>query len=67
VNDIGDGNTSPDWEITGDHTVNLRAERSGANKAGRIYTITVQATDAAGNRSDSKTAKVTVPHDKGNH
>lgn len=58
----GDGNTSPDWQITGDHTVNLRAERSGKNKAGRIYTITIQATDEAGNLSETKTVKVTVPH-----
>ena len=68
VNGTGDGNTSPDWEITGDHTVNLRAERSGKNKAGRIYTITVRAADAAGNLSDSRTVRVTVPHSQGgNH
>ena len=65
VNGNGDGNTSPDWEITGDHTVNLRAERSGRNKAGRIYTVTVRAADATGNLSDSSTVSVTVPHDKG--
>jgi len=38
---IGSGNTAPDWEITGDATANLRAERSGKNKAGRIYTIVI--------------------------
>lgn len=64
VNDRGDGNTSPDWTITGDHTVNLRAERSGRGN-GRIYTITVQATDAAGNVSELKTVTVTVPHSRG--
>lgn len=41
VNGQGDGDTSPDWIITGDHTVLLRAERSG-NGNGRIYTITVE-------------------------
>jgi endo-1,4-beta-xylanase len=36
--------------ITADHTVSLRAERSGTGN-GRIYTITVRATDASGNMS----------------
>lgn len=49
VNDVGDGNTSPDWEITGPMKVNLRAERSGSQD--RIYTITIQATDDSGNSS----------------
>lgn len=65
VNGQGDGNTSPDWEITGDHTVNLRAERSGRNRAGRVYTITVRAADAAGNLSESRIVRVLVPHDQG--
>jgi hypothetical protein len=64
VNGHGDGNTSPDWTITGDHTVNVRAERSG-NGHGRIYTITVQATDAAGNVSEPKSVTVSVPHSQG--
>lgn len=59
VNGLGDGNTSPDWQITGDHAVSLRSERSG--KFGdRIYTITIRATDLAGNRSTA-TTRVTVP------
>lgn len=61
----GSGNTSPDWVITGDHTVSLRAERSGKDKEGRIYTIKVQATDEAGNKSAPRTVTVTVPHDQG--
>ncbi len=61
----GSGNTSPDWQITGDHTLQLRAERSGKG-SGRVYTITVVATDAAGNKSVPKTVTVTVPHDQGN-
>jgi hypothetical protein len=64
VDGQGDGHTSPDWMITGDHTVKLRAERSGKGN-GRIYTITVQATDAAGNVSELKSVTVTVPHSHG--
>lgn len=61
----GSGNTAPDWKITGDHTLKLRAERSGRNKAGRIYTIKVQATDDAGNKSEPATVTVKVPHNQG--
>jgi M6 family metalloprotease-like protein len=63
VNGLGDGNTTPDWKITGDLTVKLRAERSGNGK-GREYTLTVECTDACGN-SSTRTTKVAVPHDKG--
>ncbi len=62
-NGTGDGNTSPDWEITGDLTLSLRAERSG-NGNGRIYTVTVECTDATG-LTTTKTVTVTVPHDQG--
>ncbi|MGZ4962617.1 MAG: hypothetical protein ACXWKG_02470 [Limisphaerales bacterium] len=65
INGRGDGNTSPDWIITGDLALLLRAERSGPNKNGRIYTITVQCTDALGN-STTTNVLVTVPHDNGN-
>lgn len=60
---LGDGDTAPDWEITGDLTVNLRAERSGSG-SGRIYTITVECTDDSENGSIASVG-VTVPHDKG--
>jgi len=63
VNGLGDGDTSPDWEITGNLAVNLRAERSGKGN-GRVYTNTVACTDASGN-SSTKTVAVTVPHDQG--
>jgi hypothetical protein len=63
VNGLGDGDTAPDWQITGLLTVNLRAERSGRGN-GRTYTITVQCTDASGN-SATKTVTVTVPKSQG--
>jgi len=62
VNGIGDGDTAPDWQITGDLTVNLRAERSGKH-SGRVYTIMVQCTDGFENNT-TKTMTVTVPHYK---
>lgn len=62
VNGKGDGNTSTDWEVLDAHRVRLRSERSG-NATGRIYTITITATDAAGNTT-VKTVNVTVPHNQ---
>ena len=63
INGQGDGNTSPDWLISGDGKLQLRAERSGGG-SGRIYTITVEATDEAGN-SSTGTTEVIVPHSNG--
>jgi CHRD domain len=63
VNGIGDGNTSPDWLITGDLTVELRAERSGHGN-GRIYTIKLDIEDEVGNKVTRETT-VKVPHDMG--
>jgi hypothetical protein len=54
----------PDWVITGDLTLQLRAERAG-NGGGRVYTITVESKDAAGNVSTG-TVTVTVPKNQGN-
>jgi hypothetical protein len=53
--DAGDAKTSPDWLITGPLTAQLRAERTSG--VDRIYTIVVQAMDAAGG---STTATVQV-------
>jgi hypothetical protein len=63
INGLGDGNTSPDWQVVNAHTVQLRAERSGTAD-GRVYTIAISATDAAGNITTS-TVQVTVAHDQG--
>jgi hypothetical protein len=60
ANGNGDGNTAEDWEITGPLTLKLRAERAGGGN-GRIYTITVESRDAAGNIS-LRTTTVAVPH-----
>lgn len=62
---VGSGNTARDWKITGDDTALVRAERSGKNKAGRIYNITLQATDGSGNKSAPRRVSVTVAHDQG--
>jgi hypothetical protein len=59
VNSGEDGDTGPDWQIVNNHLVKLRAERSGVG-TGRIYTITIRCTDAAGNHT-FKTVTVSVP------
>jgi len=63
VNALGDGNTSPDWIVTGASTLLLRAERSGTG-TGRVYTVGTTCTDAAGNGTTGSTT-VLVPHDQG--
>ena len=63
VKDVGNRKGEPDWEITGDLSVNLRAKKTGAGSA-RIYTIVVQCADAAGNKSIGQT-RVLVPHSLG--
>jgi hypothetical protein len=65
---LGSGDIGPDWtqpiidQTTGMIYLQLRAERSGRGK-GRIYTITITATDCSGNISTAK-VKIRVPHDK---
>ncbi|KAF0246144.1 MAG: hypothetical protein FD180_975 [Planctomycetota bacterium] len=59
---LGDGDTPVDWELTGGLTLKLRAERSGKGD-GRVYTITVACTDAAGNTSHAA-VEVKVPKSK---
>jgi rhamnogalacturonan endolyase len=59
VNGADDGNTAPDWQITGPLSVDLRAERSETG-TGRVYTIQVEGRDAAGNTT-LQTVSVSVP------
>jgi hypothetical protein len=61
-NGSGDGDTDSDIVVNADGTLSLRAERS-AKGSGRVYTVTYQATDIAGNTTTAS-ATVTVPHDK---
>ena len=68
-NELGDGDTSPDWtepvidQVIGVITLQLRAERSGSGN-GRVYTIRVTATDTSGNSSYGD-VNIIVPHDQG--
>jgi len=59
VNGVGDGDTAPDWEITGPLSLRLRAERS-ASGPGRTYTVTVECVDGSGLTSRTSVA-VMVP------
>lgn len=46
-------------------SIYLEASRKGQDKDGRLYTLTVSATDKSGNVSTA-TAQIIVPHDMGN-
>ena len=56
VNGVADGDTDPDWEIMDNHHIRLRAERA-SNGNGRIYTITITASDGC---NDAVTASTQV-------
>jgi hypothetical protein len=68
IEDLGDGETEPDFtepaidQDNGIISLQLRAERSGGG-SGRIYLITVTATDESGNVSTAE-VEIIVPHDK---
>jgi uncharacterized repeat protein (TIGR01451 family) len=62
VDGTGDGDTAPDWQVMDDHHVRLRAERAGTS-SGRVYTITITATDSV-NQSGHGTTAVRVAHDR---
>lgn len=61
VRGSGSGQSDPDWEMTGDLSVNLRAERAGRGH-GRTYTIETECTDSSGNVTVGR-SEVQVPHD----
>jgi hypothetical protein len=52
-----------DAQVTGPMSVSLRADRAGSGD-GRVYTVTVECKDDAGNAS-RKDVAVNVPHDQG--
>jgi hypothetical protein len=52
-----------DWEVKDNGEVWLRAERD-SDGDGRVYTVTVTASDESGNQATA-TIQVTVPHDQG--
>jgi hypothetical protein len=56
----GAGNFEPDWVVSGDLGLQLRAERSGTER-GRRYDVTVACSDKFGNRTNGSFA-VAVPH-----
>jgi hypothetical protein len=60
-NGHGDGNTKNDWVVIDDHHIQVRAERSGKDKSGRIYTTTVGCVDQHGNTATATTT-LSVPH-----
>jgi hypothetical protein len=65
---FGDGDTAPDWtepvidQASGVINFQLRAERSGSGN-GRVYTITIIATEDSGNSSQSD-VEIVVLHDQ---
>ncbi len=58
LNGLGDGDSSPDWQVTGPLSLLLRAER--ALGRGRTYTVTLECVDASGLVSGTSVA-VIVP------
>jgi hypothetical protein len=59
ITGTSNGDLGPDWQITGDLTLNLRAERSTSG-TGRVYTITVESKDKFG-ATATKTVTVSAP------
>lgn len=64
LNDLGDGDTSPDAVLVNDRTVQVRAERSGLGD-GRVYAVTFTATDRHGATCEGSATIGGVPHDQG--
>jgi hypothetical protein len=59
---VGDGDFILDCIIDNDQLC-LRAERQGTDQEDRIYTVTVDVTDTAGN-TNTQSFEVDVPHDQ---
>jgi hypothetical protein len=57
---LSDGDQGPDWIIINNNHIQLRAERDGKGD-GRVYTITITATDGSGNIT-TETKTVVVAH-----
>jgi hypothetical protein len=62
VNGMGHGDRSTDWLVTGELSLDLRAERFG-HGVGRIYTVEVTCSDYSGNEA-TEVVIVHVPHDQ---
>lgn len=61
ISGVSDGDKFPDWIITDDHHLQLRAERGNGRDA-RIYTITVTPVDASGNSGTPQSVNVYIAH-----
>ncbi|MHB8341742.1 MAG: hypothetical protein ACYDB7_11300 [Mycobacteriales bacterium] len=69
---MGTGNTATATDPgTATTTAQVRAERSGTDPGGRVYTIQVSCADMGGTSAESASQTVdltvTVPHDQGNN
>lgn len=63
VNGLGDGDTAPDWIVSADLFVQLRAERAGKGN-GRVYSVSVACSDETGNAATT-VVTVRVPKSQG--
>jgi hypothetical protein len=61
ITGVSDGDKSPDWIVTNDRLVQLRAER-GNGKEARVYTITVTPVDSSGNIGTPQSVNVYIAH-----
>ncbi len=61
ITGVSDGDKSPDWIVTNDYLVQLRAER-GNGKEARVYTIIVTPVDSSGNEGIPQSVKVYIAH-----
>jgi hypothetical protein len=63
IDSVTSNEPEADWQVTGDLTLSLRADRRSGGY-GRMYSVGVQCADSAGNRVTQK-ATVTVPGNPG--